>query len=261
MSGTPRSVRVARGLALPAAVLFLWWLAFALGLPDERIVASPQATFRYLARAIASGDLWEDLGASLGRNLLGFAVGALTGIGTGVLLTLSRDARELILPSINTLKQVSIFAWLPFISIWFGLGEGARLFVIAFSVWFPVLFNTIEGISGIPRELTELTRVYRLGRWQTIRRLILPAAAPSIFTGLTVGLVISWMVTLGAEYMLTSTRGLGHLLLDGRENFRMDQLLVGVFAVGLIGFLIHALADLIQHRLLGWRGPSLANRL
>lgn len=252
--------RKLRGIVLPLVILILWWGWFAFGHPDQRIIASPQAVARYFLEAVASGDLWVDLSASLGRNLLGFAIGALAGIATGVFVSLSRAASDALLPSINTLKQVSIFAWVPLISIWFGLGEGARLFVIAFTVWFPVLFNTIEGVAGIPRELVELPRVYGFTRAQAIRSLILPAALPSIFTGLYVGLVMSWMVTLGAEYMLTATRGLGHLLLDGRENFRMDQLLVGVFVVGLVGYLIHASADVLEGRLLGWRGPSAAAR-
>lgn len=253
--------RTARGFALPLFLLALWSLAFVLGWVDPRIVASPLAVWRYLVGAVGSGDLWVDLGASLGRNLASFAIGATTGIACGVLFSLSKTLRELLLPSINTLKQISIFAWVPLISIWFGLGEGARIFVIAFAVWFPVLFNTLHGIAGISPELLDLPRVYGFTRWQAVRRLILPAALPSIFTGLYVGLVMSWMVTLGAEYMLTSTRGLGHLLLDGRENFRMDQVIVGCLVVGLVGFGLHATADAIERRLLGWRGPSLAGRI
>jgi len=250
-----------RGLVLPAIILFAWWLVVALGLADERIVASIGSVLRYLGESIATGDLWVDLGASVGRNLLGFGIGAGLGVATGVLLSLSPDLRGLTLPSVNALKQVSIFAWVPLISIWFGLGEGARVFVIAFSTWFPVLFNTITGVSGVPRELLEVAKVHRFNRLQTVTRVILPGALPSIFTGLYVGLVMSWMVTLGAEYMLTSTRGVGHMLLDGRENFRMDQVLVGVLVVGLVGFALHSIADALERRALGWRGPSLAGRI
>ncbi|WBO21357.1 ABC transporter permease [Sphingomonas abietis] len=246
--------KLLRGLVLPAVLLVVWQAVCSLGIADARLVASPAAVWRYFAASAGSGDLLVDLGASLGRDLLGYAIGATVGVAGGVLLSLSRLTRDLLLPGINALKQVSIFAWVPLISIWFGLGEGARLFVIAFSVWFPVLFNTLEGIAAIPRELRELPAVYGLNLWQTVRRLILPAALPSIFTGLYVGLVMAWMVTLGAEYMLTSTRGLGHLLFDGRENFRMDQVLVGAIVVGIVGYLIHAIADAIERRALAWRG-------
>jgi sulfonate transport system permease protein len=253
--------RPARGLAIPLVVLALWWSAFALGLADTRILASPGDVFRYLVQSVASGDLWIDLGSSLARNFLGFALGALAGIAGGIFFSLSPLSRDLLLPSVNTIKHVSIFAWIPFVSIWFGLGEGARVFIIAFAVWFPVFFNTLQGVAGIPRELLDLPRVYKFSRLRTVWHVILPAALPSIFTGLYVGLVISWMVTLGAEYMLTSTRGIGHLLLDGRDNFRMDQLLVGVLVIGLVGYLIHVSADALEHRLLRWRGPSPARRI
>lgn len=253
--------RLLRGLAVPFAILLVWQLAFSSGALDTRLAASPLSVLRYLIEAVESGDLWIDLGASLGRNLLGFALGGVAGIATGIAFSFSRTLRGLLLPSINTLKQVSIFAWVPLLSIWFGLGESARVFVIAFAVWFPVLFNTLDGVASVPRDLLDLPRVYAFSRLQTVRHLILPAALPSIFTGLYVGLVMSWMVTLGAEYMLTSTRGIGHLLLDGRENFRMDQVLAGCVVVGLVGFLLHASAEAIERRLLGWRGPSLAGRI
>ena len=253
--------KLPRGLALPLILLFAWQALCSFGIADARLVASPAAVWRYFTASVASGDLLVDLGASLGRNMLAYAIGAIAGVANGVLLSLSRLTRDLLLPSINALKQVSIFAWVPLISVWFGLGEGARLFVIAFSVWFPVLFNTLDGIAAIPRELRELPPVYGLTRWQTVRRLILPAALPSIFTGLYVGLVMAWMVTLGAEYMLTSTRGRGHLLLDGRENFRMDQVLVGAIVVGIVGYLIHAVADGIERRALAWRGPVTETRI
>jgi len=250
--------KVRRGLVLPALVLLGWWGIFAADLADPRIVASISDVWRYGAQMVGSGELWGDIGASLGRNLLGFAIGVAAGLVLAVLLSLSAWARLAVAPTIDALKNVSAFAWVPLIAIWFGLGEGSRLFFIAFATFFPVYFNAMEGIGGVPRDWLELGRVYGFSRRQAVTRIILPAALPSIFTGLYVGLIMSWMVTLGVEYMLTATRGVGHLLLDGRDNFRMDQVILGVLVVGLIGFALHAIADAVERRVLKWRGSSAA---
>lgn len=222
------------------------------------MATSPLLVLRYLGEGIASGDLWGDLGASVARDVVGFLLGALAGVASGLAFGLHPFLRALLMPSIDTLKQVSVFAWIPLVSIWFGLGEGARIFVIAFSMWFPVLFNTLEGVASVPAELIDVARVLAFGRAQTVRGVILPAALPSIFTGLYVGLIIAWMVTIGAEYMLTSTRGIGHLLLDGQDNFRMDQILAGCLVIGLVGYALHLLADSVERRLLGWRPVGLS---
>jgi len=251
-----RARRLARGLVLPALIGLGWWSLFAFHLADERIVASIRQVIDCAIRWVVTGGIWIDAGSSLARNFAGFSLGALAGIAASIALSLSALARGLVLPSLNALKQVSIFAWVPLISVWFGLGETSRIFFIAFSVFFPVLFNTAEGIASVPAELLEVARVFRFSRWQTVRQIVWPAALPSVFTGLYVGLVMSWMVTLGAEYMLTATHGVGYLLLDGRENFRMDQVILGVLVVGLIGFGVHAIADASERRFLRWRGPS-----
>lgn len=256
-----RLASVLRALVVPVAVLGLWHLSVVTGFADTRLVASIGEVVAYFRESVASGDLWIDLFASLRRNFAGFGIGAVVGIASGVLLGLSPFLRGLILPSVNTIKQVSILAWAPLISIWIGLGEDARIFVIAFSAWFPVLFNTLSGVAQTPRELVEVARVYRFSRLQTVWRIVLPAAAPAIFTGLYTALVLSWMVTLGAEFLLTSTRGLGQLLLGGRENLRMDQVLVGIFVIGLIGFALHAVAEAVERRLLAWRGPVASARI
>jgi sulfonate transport system permease protein len=255
-NSSPRARRLARGVVLPILVALGWWALLAFHWADERIVASIGQVIHCAIRWVATGAIWIDAGSSLARNLVGFSTGALAGIAAGIALSFSAFARSLVLPSINALKQVSIFAWVPLISVWFGLGEASRIFFIAFSVFFPVLFNTAEGIAGVPGELLEVARVFRFSRWQAVRRIVWPAALPSVFTGLYVGLVMSWMVTLGAEYMLTATHGVGYLLLDGRENFRMDQVILGVLVVGLIGFGVHAVADAAERRLLRWRGTS-----
>ena len=162
--------------------------------------------------------------------------------GLGAALGLSRLAERLLGPSFHTFKQISLFAWLPLLSVWFGLGEAAKIAFVALASFVPVAVNTFQGIRAVPLELIEVARVLRLTRWQWLTRLVWPAAAPSVFAGIQLALIYAWLATLGAEYLLVSGPGIGSTLVNGRENVQMDLVLFGVFVVGLIGALMNALA-------------------
>lgn len=251
----PQAARRLRGLLLPLLLLGGWWAAASWGGIDPRLGASPADVALYLYDLSRQGGLWRAVASSIGRDLAGFALGAAPAVIAGLALGLFPFLRQTLLPTALAFRHVSMFAWIPLVSVWFGVGESARLATIALAAWFPVLFATIEGVARVPDTYTELARVLVLTRWQTVARIILPAAAPAILSGLSLGLILSWMVTLGAEYMLASTDGVGRLLLDGRENFRMDEVLAGVLLAGGIGFLL-PLAGTALQRLLSARPPA-----
>ena len=115
----------------------------------------------------------------------------------------------------------------------------------------PVVVNTCDGISQTPPALLEVARVYGYTRWQTFRQVVLPAAAPAIFTGIYLALIYSWLATIGAEYLLVAGVGIGNLLIEGSEHFQMDLVIFGMFVVGTIGWLTNASA----------RWPSAGSRL
>ncbi|MFW7267857.1 ABC transporter permease [Gluconacetobacter sp. Hr-1-5] len=251
----PMAARRLRSLVLPLLLLGGWWAAAASGAIDPRLGASPTDVARYLYDLQRQGGLWRAVASSIGRDLAGFALGAAPAVIAGLTLGLFPLLRQALLPTTLAFRHVSMFAWIPLVSVWFGVGESARLVTIALAAWFPVLFATMEGVERVPDTYTDLARVLVLTRWQTVMRVILPAAAPAILSGLSLGLILSWMVTLGAEYMLASTDGVGRLLLDGRENFRMDEVLAGVLLAGGIGFLL-PLAGTALQRCLSARPPA-----
>ncbi|WP_348753430.1 ABC transporter permease, partial [uncultured Aquincola sp.] len=207
---------------------------------------------------VTSGKLAAALGASLRRDLIGFAIGSSAGLLFGALLGASRLADRLLGPSFHTLKQISLFAWIPLLSVWFGLGDAAKVAFLSLAAFFPVVLNTYEGIRSVPADLLEVARVLRLSRWQTWRYLILPSASPSIFAGVHLALIYAWLATLGAEYLLVSGQGIGNTMIDGREHFWMDLVLFGVIVVGLVGFALNWIASRIEARALAWRGRSVA---
>jgi sulfonate transport system permease protein len=253
-----RVPRALRGWVLPALLLALWWLAAARGWSSSPLLVSPAQVWDRAVEQVASGKVFAALGASLWRDVAGFAIGAAAGLLFGAALGASRLFEKLVGPSFHTLKQVSLFAWIPLLSVWFGLGDTAKVAFLSLAAFFPVVLNTCEGIRGVPPELLEVARVLRMSRWQRWRRVVLPAASPSIFAGIHLGLIYAWLATLGAEYLLVAGKGIGNTMIDGREHFWMDLVLFGVIVVGAVGFALNWVAARLEARALAWRGRSVA---
>ncbi|MGM9487902.1 ABC transporter permease [Ideonella sp. YS5] len=246
-----------RPWVLPLALLAAWWLLTSFGGVDTRLIVPPQAVWHAAVQALSDPLLWQGVGYSVGRDLAGFVLGALGGVSLGALLGASRLADRLIGPSFHALRQVSLFAWLPLLSTWLGYGEPAKLVFIALSTLYPVALGTFDGVRGISLAHAEVARVYAFTRSQWLFRLILPAAAPQVATGLTLGLVYAWVATIGSEFLLANWgNGLGNIVIKGRAAFNVELILVGMLAIGLVGSLLSAAAARLEAHALRWRPPQ-----
>ncbi|WP_437678769.1 ABC transporter permease [Sorangium sp. So ce131] len=245
--------RLRRGLVLPVFLLFAWIVVCRYELANTHILVPPLKVWETAKAQIASGDLWKHLEASLTRNLLGLSLGTFAGVLVGGLLALSRTADKLFSPSFHAAKQVALFAWIPLMSVWLGVGEPAKIAFIALSAFYPVVVNTYEGVRSVSVEHVEVARVLRFTRWQILRKVLLPSATPSLFAGVHQALIYAWLGTLGAEYLLEPAPGIGSLMVEGREQFAMDVVLVGLVVSGLVGFGLNVLATAAEDRLLRWR--------
>lgn len=245
--------RALRGLVLPAALLVTWELASRTGLVDPRFLPPLEKITRTAWTETLDGALLAHLGASLTRNLAGFAIGAATGIAFGAALGLSRMASQIFGPTFHAAKQVAVLAWIPIISIWFGFAETAKIVFIAVAAFVPVAMNTQEGVESAPRQFVEVARALRFNGRQLFTRVFLPSAAPSILTGIHLALIYSWLATVASEYFMTVGPGIGGLIIAGRERFQMDLVMLGVVILGVVGFALSHAARLIEARLLRWR--------
>jgi sulfonate transport system permease protein len=244
-----------RGLALPLALLGIWYAITALSLVNTRLIVPPGTVFDVAVKSISGGPFYAGLQTSLLRDLSGFGAGSVAGILLGGLLGISRLAERFIGPTFHTLKQISLFAWLPLISSWLGATEGAKILFIGLSAFYPVALNTFEGVRSVTRSQIEVARVYRFNRRQLITRLILPAAAPQIATGLQLALLYAWLATIGAEYLLgTSGQGIGSFVIRGKGSFDVALILFGMLVIGLIGAALNQIATWLEARALHWRG-------
>lgn len=240
----------------PLLALLAWSLAASGAWSTGPLFASPGQVFETAREQWHGEQLGQALLASLGRYLSGLCIGAAAGLVTGLLLGLSPISRLLFRPTLRTLQQISLFAWVPLIMAWFGLAETSKIVFISLAAFFPLLVNTFEGVGSVPANLVDVARVHVFNRWQLLTRLVLPAALPSIFTGIQLALIYAWLATLGAEYLLVSGEGLGNLLVDGQEQYRMDKVLLGIFLVSSIGLLLGNLANRLEQLLLRWKNQA-----
>ncbi|WP_328822761.1 ABC transporter permease [Pseudomonas sp. S31] len=242
-----------QSLLLPLALLGLWQASNSFGWIDSNILTAPLDVLRSLLEGLHDGSLPEALLLSLQRTLAGLFLGASAGLLVGLLLGLSPIAERLFGPSLSALRQVALFAWVPLLTAWFGLGEGAKLVFVGLAAFFPLLIATQRGIAGLSPQLGEAARTLRLSLWQRLRLLVLPGAAPAIFAGLRLSLIYAWLGTIGAEYFMPSDGGIASLMLGAQQLFRMDQVMAAMLLIGLVGALLGTLGQRLESRATRWR--------
>ncbi|MEC5397793.1 ABC transporter permease [Uliginosibacterium sp. H1] len=245
------------GLALPLVVFAVLEVVVRADLVPRNLLPAPSEVFQSLWD-LADGDLWRHIGASGARVLAGFGIGAALAIVVGAAVGLSRRLEALLEPSFQALRAIPSLAWVPLLLLWLGIDEAPKITLIAIGAFFPVYLNLVSGIHNVDRKLIELSEVYRLGRVEQVRRILLPAALPQLFTGLRSGLSLAWMFMVAAE-LIAASKGLGYLLTDGRETSRPDLVLVAILVLAILGKFSDALLKRLEDRWLAWR-DTLATR-
>jgi nitrate/nitrite transport system permease protein len=183
--------------------------------------------------------------SSLKRVLTGFLLGSAIAIPIGILIGLSEVVSKAVDPFIQLLRPVSPLAWLPL-----GLGllkssEGTALFVIAISSIWPTLINTKFGVSTVSADYLNVARTLGASRWRTIRKIILPAAAPGIVSGLRISISISWLVIVAAEMIVGGT-GIGSFVWSEWNNLNVTSIITAIVIIGLTGIVLDRLLALLQ---------------
>ncbi|NEI72838.1 ABC transporter permease subunit [Rhizobium lusitanum] len=246
------SARFPRGAVVPLAAALVWWLSIKTGVLSGPMAVAPLQVVTVPFLDPSGRELWPALLESLLRVLAGSLIGGLCGIVLGYLAGTYRVVVLGVAPSIHAVRQVALFAWIPLLTAWFGNGEATKIVFTALSAFFPLFLATEQGIRQTPIELVEAAHVLKLRYRTCICRLYFPAALPSIYLGLQIGILSAWIGTIGAEYAIGNGRGLGSYLASARDQFRMDIVLVCVFALAFGGVLLTHIVRLIAASLSPW---------
>lgn len=235
----------------PLALLVLWEAISRSGLVQAHVFPPPSAVLSAAWELIQSGELALHLGASLLRAAAGFAIGGTLSFAIGVLTGFSPLAHALLDRIIQMVRAIPFLALLPLVIVWFGVDESGKIFLVSLAVFFPIYVNTVLGIRQIDPKLLELARVTRLGGLETVRRVVLPGAMPSVLTGVRYALASAWLALVVAETLAT-TRGVGYLAMDAREFLQTDIIVLTIIIYALIGVMADSLARVLERRSLAW---------
>jgi sulfonate transport system permease protein len=246
----PRPLRKFVG---PVIVLALWALLCAVGVFNERTLASPSAVLDAGRELWESGELQEHMLVSLERVAIGLAFGISAGLILAVLAGLTRRGDDMLDPSIQMLRAVPILGLIPLVIIWFGVGETSKIFLIALGVTFPVYVNTHGAIRAVDSRLVEAGETFGLSRAGLVGRVIIPGALPGFLVGLRFAIVGSWLIIIVAE-QINAQSGLGYLINQAQAWYRTDIIVFGLVVYAVLGLIADNIVRLLERKLLAWRG-------
>ena len=247
------------GLALivPGLLLLFWHVATVKRW--TRLIPTPVETAEYMVDFVWGG-IYDDafsatmhihLFASMGRVYGGFALAALAALPIGLLIGRIPVARQLLDPFFQLMRPIPVTAWLPLSMILFGLGARSAFALVFLGAFFPILLNTIFGVKNVDPKLFEAASMLGCKGNAQFFRVVLPAALPSIFTGLRLGLGLAWFVIVVGE-MTGVPQGLGAVIMDGRTLSRTELVICGMIIIGIAGYVSDRIVLAIGNRLLRW---------
>ncbi|MFN0159778.1 MAG: ABC transporter permease [Burkholderiales bacterium] len=261
-SAGARSRRALLALILPVAAIVAWEALGAAGLLVAGVIPTPSKVYEawkvwaFGAGGFTlnpySGTWWSNLVFSAQRVGQGYLLAILIGVPLGVLIGWSRIAAQLVDPTIQWMRPIPITAWLPFSIALFGIKDFGAIFLITLGAFYPIVVNTTQGARDVDKNLVRAALMMGAGQRHLLMRVILPAALPSVFTGLRIGLGIAWTAVIVAE-MVAVKSGLGYVLWDAYYVGRMDVVIADMVSIGLMGYLSDRLVVFVEGRVLRWR--------
>jgi sulfonate transport system permease protein len=236
----------------PVALILLWFLATKFGWVKASIIPAPKTVKESLVYLLDKNIFIEDAVSSLSRILKGFVIGASVGIILGILVGMLHVVDNLTKVFIALFRPVPIIALIPLFILWMGIGEESKVMVIALGTFWALLINTIDGIKGVDKKLVELGINLGKSKGEIVRSIIFPAAFPSIYTGLRIGITSSIGFVITAE-MIAASAGVGYRIMYARNMAMPGILFVGIIEIGLFGLVVDLLVLKLQKYLFRYR--------
>jgi len=244
----------------PAAILLLWQIFSEIGFVRRNVLPPPSEVLSVWydlvtgstdAAARYSGTWLDHAWASTWRVFAGFGWGVALGIFVGLLIGLSKLMERVLDPTIQVLRNIPVTAWVPLSLVFFGIGNAPAVFLIGLGAFFPAAINSTHGVRQLNITLYKAARMMGANERELLARVILPAALPSILTGVRLSMGIAWVLVVVAE-ILAVRSGLGYLLNDAYLFYRNDVVIAAMLSIGVLGFLSDRLVVLVRDMLLAW---------
>lgn len=233
-------------------IVVVWQMVVVFSGAHVAILPPPLLAAETFVQLIASGELFHHISASLGRVITAWLIGTVIAVPLGLAMGRSRAFERIVDPVVELFRPISPLAWIPLAILWFGIGEAGKIFIIFIATFFPIVLNTVAGVKGVDPVLIRAGQVLGCDDDATLfRKVILPAALPSIIVGFRISFGTGWAAIIATE-LVAAQSGLGYMIADGMEILRSDMVLVGMVVIGVLGVLIDTVFRIILHRY-SWR--------
>lgn len=243
--------RSVESMFLIVLLLVVWYVMAEQGRVSRILLPPPQMIARTLLQKISDGSLLAEIGISVGRVLKGYFCAVVCGVCLGVMIGLSEHMQQMTNILIQILKPIPPIAWIPLVILWMGIGESSKVFLIFLGGFFVVLLNVVDGIRYIDPKMIEVAKAVETPKMKYVFCLVIPAAMPSIFTGLRVALGTSWSCVVAAELVAASS-GIGYMISNARNFGQMDVVIIGMVSIGIVGKIMDEILKLVEKKVLAW---------
>lgn len=237
--------------ALPVILLLVWEGYDLAGRLKPYTMPAPAAIIGTTVEYLKNGKLLKDIAISFARVLEGFALALVSAFIIGISVSLFPRFDVFTDFVIQIVRPIPPIAWIPLAILWFGIGQGSKIFIIFLGAFFPIFLNTVDGIRNIDGKYFELARIYEIPKMKLIAKIIIPGALPQIMTGIRLGIGNAWVCVVAAE-MIGATSGIGFMLSDGRSLSRPDIVILGMLFIGIIGKIMDDVLKMLKGKLIKW---------
>lgn len=220
--------------ALPFLVLLAFWAVAPMvaDIPAYKL-PSPGKVWATFITMLADGSLIGHIWASLQRLAVGYLLGNLIAIPLGLAIALNRAVAETLTPVLSFFQSIAGIAWVPLAMIWFGVGPGSVLFVIANTIFFASIYSTVIGVQGIPSVLYRAALSHGASRRDIVLNVVIPGALVQILVGLRTSMAYGWRALVAAE-MIAGTNGIGYMTLEAVQWYQAEIVILGMILIGII---------------------------
>ena len=215
------------------AILVAWWLLPRIVHYPAYMLPPISAVLDFAWESIRDGSLLKNVLASLARLFAGFAIGMALAVPLGLAIALNRYVADMFRPVLSFLQAIAGIAWVPLTIIWFGIGNGSVIFVIANTIFFASLYNTVIGVQSIPTSLYRAVRSHGGSGFALLTNLILPGALVQLLLGVRTSMAYGWRALVASE-MIAGSSGLGYMTMEAVQWQRTDVIILGMIVIGLI---------------------------
>jgi NitT/TauT family transport system permease protein len=247
----PRSVSLLAGILFVAAILVVWYGVTAAKLVPDLFLPSPGAVIAEAGRQISTGILWQDMGVSVYRIMVGWLVATVFAVPIGILMGNFKLFEGMFEPAIDLVRYMPTVAFVPLTILWAGIGDEQKFLILFIGTFFQEVLMIMDNVKNVPIDLIHIGYTLGLNKWEVLRHIVLPATLPGIWDTFRITVGWTWTYLVVAE-MVAANSGLGRRIMQAQRFLATDTIIFGILTIGLLGLITDLTFKTLYRRMFRW---------